>query len=91
MYPFAQDLEHQLGRRRVKSPRAGELTGSSWIKLHFATRIHENRRQYLSKNGCRSDIKAWIALKSLRFLQKSKIFQKMDKNSGNIYTLITLA
>jgi hypothetical protein len=35
MYPIAQDLEFQCGRRQVKSSKAGELTGSFRIKLHL--------------------------------------------------------
>jgi len=33
MYPFAQKIEIQQGRRTVKSPNAGELTGSSRINF----------------------------------------------------------
>jgi hypothetical protein len=33
MYPFTQSGEGQRESRPAKSPRAGELTGSSWIKL----------------------------------------------------------
>jgi len=34
MYPFVQRIEIQRESRPAKSPRTGELTGSSGIKLH---------------------------------------------------------
>jgi hypothetical protein len=40
MYPSTKGVGSQRGRRPAKLLRAGELTGSSWIKLHFIFLYH---------------------------------------------------
>jgi hypothetical protein len=44
-----QGVDSQRERRPVKSPKAGELTGSSWIKLPKKHIIHKLEADYKRK------------------------------------------
>jgi hypothetical protein len=46
-----QWIEGQRGRGQVKSPKAGELTGNSWIKLHLLIYGRPNMEFQLQKNN----------------------------------------
>lgn len=50
MYLFAQGFENQRESSPAKSPKAGELTGSSWIKLPKRLIIHKEKGLTLQKN-----------------------------------------